>query len=111
MESITSFLKYVFRYRANVVDKVMFYVSVICIFTVITHVGYITSPEVALNTEKSIVIMFYGLFLLDLIRTGSSIYASRRINVSQYSGIAVVAGLFFIVLARVTDAGDRKSVV
>lgn len=105
MESIASFLKYVFRYRANVVDKVMFYVSVICILTVITHVGYITSPEIALYTEKSIVIMFYGLFLLDLIRTGSSIYASRRINVSQYSGIAVVAGLFFIVLARVTDAG------
>ncbi|WP_206366871.1 MULTISPECIES: TrkH family potassium uptake protein [Sphingobacterium] len=102
MESIASFLKFVFRYRKGIVDKIMFYVSMICALTVIVHVGYITNPDVAIYTKKSIFCMFYGLFLLELIRTGSSIYASRRINVSQYSGVVVVACLTFIMLARLS---------
>lgn len=103
MESITSFLKFVFRYRKGIVDKVMFYVSMICSLTVIIHVGYITNPQLAFYTEKSIIYMFYGLFVLELIRTGSFIYASRRINVSQYSGLVVLSCLFFIIVARVVD--------
>lgn len=102
MESIASFLKFVFRYRRGIVDKVMFYVSMVCALTVIVHVGYITNPNVALYTGQSIFCMFYGLFLLELIRTGSSIYAARRVNVSQYSGIVVLACLSFIVLARLS---------
>ena len=105
MESIASFLKFVFRYRQGIVDKVMFYVSMICALTVIVHVGYITNPDIASYTEKSIIVMFYGLFFMEFLRTGSSIYASRRINVSQYSGVIVVASLFFIVLARLSGFG------
>ena len=100
MESIASFLKFVFRYRKGLVDKVMFYVSMLCALTVILHVGYITNEDMAIHTRKAIFCMFYGLFFLELIRTGSSIYASRRINVSQYSGVVVVICLFFIMLAR-----------
>ena len=102
MESIASFLKFVFRYRKGIVDKVMFYVSMICALTVILHVGYITNPDLALYTKKAIIIMFYGLFCLEFIRTASSIYASRRrrITVSQYSGLIVLLCLLFIVFSR-----------
>lgn len=102
MESITSFLKFLFRYRKGIVDKVMFYVSMICSLIVIIHVGYITNPELAFYSEKSIIYMFYGLFVLELIRTLSFMYASRRINVSQYSSFVVVSCLFFIVVARIS---------
>ncbi|MCA5005885.1 ATPase [Sphingobacterium sp. WQ 366] len=99
---MASFLKFVFRYRQGIVDRVMFYVSMICALTVIVHVGYITNPNIALYTGQAIVIMFYGLFFMELLRTGSYIYASQRINVSQYSGIVVVTSIFVIVLARIS---------
>jgi trk system potassium uptake protein TrkH len=102
MDSIASFLKFVFRYRQGLVDKVMFYVSMICALTVIIHVGYITNPENAIYTRKSIFFMFYGLFFLEFIRTASSIYASRGINVSRYSGVVVLFSLSFIVFARLS---------
>lgn len=105
MESITSFLKFVFRYRKGIVDKVMFYVSMICTLTVIVHVGYITNPNIASYTQKAILYMFHGLFFLEIIRTGSSLYASRRVNVSQYSGVVVVCCLLFIFVARMSNAG------
>lgn len=104
MESIASFLKFVFRYRKGIVDKVMLYVSMISTLTVVIHVGYITNPNFAEYTQQAILYMFYGLFFLELIRTGSSIYASRRINVSQYSGVIVVSCLLFIFIARTSSA-------
>lgn len=104
MESIASFLKFVFRYRNTVVDKIMFYVSMICALTVIVHVGYIMNPDVAVYTRNAILCMFYGLFVLEISRTCSSIFALRRINVSHYSGLIVIACFFIISLARISSS-------
>src|SRR5690606_7887444 len=104
MDSIASFLKFLFRYRKGIVDRIMFYVSMICALTVIAHVGYITDPVMAGYTKRAIYCMFYGVSLLEVLRTGSYLYASRKINVSQYSGLAVVAILFLIILARLSSS-------
>jgi len=96
MANIISFIKFIFRYHNKVVDRILFYVSLLCALTMILHVGYITNPEIALHSKRVIIIMYYGLFLFEIIRTGSSILAARGINVSHYSGV-IVAGYFFLI--------------
>ncbi|MFZ4862742.1 TrkH family potassium uptake protein [Sphingobacterium sp. Mn56C] len=103
MAAILSFLKYVFRYRSKVVDQVMLYISLLCTFTVIIHVGYITDAAVGHKTQFAILCMFYGLFILEIVRTTSSIYVQRRINFSHYSGLGIIFYFFFISIARVGD--------
>jgi len=51
MDSIFSFLKYIFRYKKKTVDQIVFYVSLISAATMVVHVGYITDPEVAKLTD------------------------------------------------------------
>lgn len=80
----------------------MFYVSMICALTVLVHIGYITNPDIAEHTKVAIAGMFYGLFILACFRTGSSIFAFRRIAVSHYSGLAVIAYFLIIMLARIS---------
>lgn len=103
MESIASFLKFVFKYRLKVVGQIMFYVSMICALTVIVHVGYVTNPDVAVQTEKAILFMFYGVFVMETFRTFSSIFALRRIDISHYSGLIVIAIFLLVILARITS--------
>lgn len=100
MEAIKSFLKFVFKYRNKVVDRVVFYASMICTLTVIVHVGYITNPELAKVSSSAIIYMFYGLFFLELFRTPSSIFAHKKINVSHYSGLVVIVYFLMASLAR-----------
>ena len=88
------------------VDTIMFYVSMICALTVIVHVGYITNAEVANYTITAIKVMFYGLFLLEVFRTGSSIFALRKVNVSHYSGLIIVFYFLVIILARIGFFGE-----
>lgn len=102
MESIAGFLKFIFRYRYKMVDLIMFYVSMICAITVVVHIGYVTNPEIAVYTESAIVYMFYGLFLFECLRTGTSIFTFRKISVSHYSGLIVVVYFLVVVLARLT---------
>ncbi|MBE8722930.1 ATPase [Sphingobacterium sp. Ka21] len=102
MEVLVSFLKFVFTYRKKVVDQIMLYVSMICAFTVIVHVGYITDAGIALKTGTAILYMFYGLFVLELIRIASSIFVLKKINVSNYSGILVIFYFFFIMVSRIS---------
>ncbi|MBL1410535.1 ATPase [Sphingobacterium sp. C459-1T] len=100
---MADFLKFVFRYRYKAVDLIMFYVSMICALTVLVHIGYITNPQVAKHTKVAIIAMFYGLFLLECFRTSSSIFASRRIVVSHYSGLVVISYFLVIALSRLSD--------
>jgi Trk-type K+ transport system membrane component len=103
MKAIASFLRYVFRYRKEVVDQILFYVSLICVLTVTVHIGYITNPSIAQHTERAIYIMFYGLFVCELFRTLSSVFALSKINVSHYSGFVVIFYFAIIILLRLTD--------
>lgn len=80
----------------------MFYVSMICAFAVILHVGYITDPKIAKIFEVVIHGMFFGLFLLEGFRTVSSILVQKRIGVSNISGLVIIGYFFFITLARLS---------
>ncbi|MGJ1264033.1 TrkH family potassium uptake protein [Sphingobacterium spiritivorum] len=80
----------------------MFYVSMICAFAVILHVGYITDPKIAKVFEVVIHGMFFGLFLLEGFRTVSSILVQKRIGVSNISGLVIIGYFFFITLARLS---------
>lgn len=102
MKSIADFLKFVFRYRYKAVDVIMFYVSMICAFTVLVHIGYITNAQIAKHSKVAIVAMFYGLFALEFFRTASSIFAFRRITASHFSGIIVVAYFLIVALSRLS---------
>ncbi|TJZ59762.1 ATPase [Sphingobacterium olei] len=103
MEVLVSFLKFVFKYRKKVVNQIMFYVSMICAFTVIVHVGYITNADIAAKTEIAIRCMFYTLFFLEFIRITALIFVFKKINVSNYSGILVIFYFLFIMLVRVSN--------
>ena len=104
MKSIADFLKFVFRYRYKVVDLIMFYVSMVCALTVLVHIGYITNPDIAEYTKKAISAMFYGLFVLEILRTSSSIFAVKGIAVSHYSGIVVILYFLVILFSRITGS-------
>lgn len=80
----------------------MFYVSMICAFAVILHVGYITDPKIAKVFEVVIHGMFFGLFLLEGFRTLSSIYVQKRVGVSNISGLVIIGYFCFITLARLS---------
>lgn len=102
MKSIADFLKFVFLYRYKVVDLILFYISMICAVTVLVHVGYITNPDIALDTKKAIIAMFYGLFILESFRTSSSIYAFKSVKASHYSGIVIILYFLIVIFARLT---------
>src|SRR5690606_35963474 len=103
MKAIAGFLRYIFRYRKEAVDRIMFYVSLVCALTVIVHVGYITNPALAGYTDRAIHIMFYGLFVCELFRTLSSIFALNKIDVTHYSGLIVIFYFLLIGAVRILD--------
>ncbi|MVZ63559.1 TrkH family potassium uptake protein [Sphingobacterium humi] len=100
MDSLFRFLKFIFRYHNKAVDQVLFYISLICAVTMVFHVGYTTDPELAEITKKTVVFMYYGLFLFEAFRTVSSIWVARRINVSHYSGVFITGYFLIVTLAR-----------
>ena len=106
MESIASFLKFVFTYRNVVVDRIMLYISMIGGLLMIAHVGYITNPELANYTSGLIKWMFYGLFILEIFRTGSSIFVRRSIGVQHYSNFIVLACFLVVIFARLSGIGS-----
>jgi len=103
MGSFIDFLKFFFKYRGKIVNQIMLYVSMICALTVLIEFGYITNPSIAADLKKAVTIMFYGLFLLEVFRTVSSLLILKKLNVSLYSGIIVIAYFFVIILARSFD--------
>lgn len=100
MEAILSFFKFIIRYKNRLVDRIMFYVSLVCAFMAIIHVGYITDRELAVLTEKTVIGMFYVLFLLSAVRTAAAILVERKIRFSHVAGLLLAAYLLFILFAR-----------
>lgn len=105
MGSIISFLKFLFRYRAKIVDRTMFYVSMICAFIMLLHIGYITEREVADVSEEVVIGVFYFLFILSFLRTSLSFFADRKLDVSHLSGVVLLVYFLAIAVARVYDIG------
>lgn len=100
MNSLIGFLKFFFKYRNKVVDQIMLYVSMICAITVLVEVGYITNPDLAYHFKRAVICMFYGLFVLEILRTFTSIFALHKISFSHYSGLIVIGYFLIIVIAR-----------
>ncbi len=103
MGSIVSFFKYLIKYRTRLVDQVMFYVSMVCALVAITHLGYITDREIAAFSEKTVIGLFYFLFLVGALRTAAAILAQKKLNVSHIAGIALTTYCLFIVFARLNN--------
>src|SRR5690606_16941453 len=81
----------------------MFYLSLICVLTVIVHIGYIENPAIARYSEQAIYVMFYTLFFCEAVRTFSSIFASEKFTFAHYSGLIVIAYFTVIMLFRLLD--------
>ncbi|MFD1771724.1 TrkH family potassium uptake protein [Sphingobacterium suaedae] len=103
MEAIVSFFKFLIKYRNKLVDQVMFYLSMVCALMAITHIGYITDREVAHISERTVIGMFYFLFVLGAIRTAAAILTQRKINVSHISGLVLLTYFLFISFSRLTN--------
>jgi len=100
IDAILSFIRFVFKYKNGLVDKIMFYVSMMCAAIVIFNVGYVTDPVLGELLKKTIHYLFYVLFLMIALRESSSIYALKKIAVEHYSGLLILSYFIFILIAR-----------
>ncbi|WP_259179471.1 TrkH family potassium uptake protein [Sphingobacterium sp. BIGb0165] len=100
VDSILSFVRFVFKYKNGLVDKIMFYVSMICAAIVIFNVGYVTDPTLGILLGKTIHYLFFVLFFMIALRESSSIYALKKIAVEHYSGLFILIYFIFILIAR-----------
>ncbi|PUV23761.1 ATPase [Sphingobacterium athyrii] len=95
-----SFVRFVFKYKNGLVDKIMFYASMICAAIVIFNVGYVTDPILGILLGKTIHYLFFVLFFMIALRESSSIYALKKIAVEHYSGLLILIYFIFILIAR-----------
>jgi len=72
----------------------------ICAFAVIFNVGYVRDPELADLLDRIIHVMFYALFIMTGLRTASSIFALKKIEVEHYSGLVILTYFTVIIIAR-----------
>jgi len=100
VDSILSFVRFVFKYKNGLVDKIMFYVSMVCAAIVIFNVGYVTDPTLGTLLGKTIHYLFFVLFFMIALRESSSIYALKKIAVEHYSGLFILIYFIFILIAR-----------
>lgn len=97
MDAIIGFLKFLLKYRNKLVDRTMFYLSMICAVMTLAHIGYITDKQLAETSEHTVIGMFYFLFILSTLRTAAAILAERKINVSHISGLVLL--VYFILVS------------
>jgi len=90
IDSILSFIRFVFKYKNGLVDKIMFYVSMICAAIVLFNVGYVTDPALGKLLGKTIHYLFFVLFFMIALSESSSIYALKKIAVEHYSGLVIL---------------------
>lgn len=100
MDAIIGFLKFLLKYRNKLVDRTMFYLSMVCALMTLAHIGYITDKQLAETSEDTVIGMFYFLFVLGTLRTVASILAERKINVSHISGLVLLVYFFIISTSR-----------
>ncbi|MFD2896219.1 TrkH family potassium uptake protein [Sphingobacterium arenae] len=100
MAAIIGFLKFLLKYRHKLVDRTMFYLSMVCAVMTLTHIGYITDKQVVETSENTVIGMFYFLFILGTLRTVAAVLAQRTINVSHISGLVLFAYFLLISLSR-----------
>lgn len=100
MGSVISFLKFLLKYRNKLVDRTMFYLSMVCALMTLIHIGYITDKQLAETWESIVIGTFYFLFILGAIRTIAAILAERTINVSHIAGLVLLVYFLFVGVSR-----------
>lgn len=103
MGGIISFFRFLLKYRNKLVDRTMFYLSMVCALMTLAHIGYITDRQLAETSEDTVIGMFYFLFILGTVRTLAAILAERQINVSHISGLVLL--VYFVVISISRFAG------
>lgn len=105
MDAIIGFLKFLLKYRNKLVDRTMFYLSMICALMTLAHIGYITDKQLAETSEHTVIGMFYFLFILSTFRTAAAILAERKINVSHISGLVLLVYFLIVCVSRLAGWG------
>ncbi|RZF59003.1 ATPase [Sphingobacterium corticibacterium] len=96
------FFRFLLKYRHKLVDRTMFYLSMVCAIMTLAHIGYITDKQLAETSEDTVIGMFYFLFILGTLRTVAAILAERKINVSHISGLVLLVYFLLISVSRLT---------
>lgn len=94
------FLKFLLKYKNKLVDRVMFYLSMICALMTLAHIGYITDKQLAETSEDTVIVMFYFLFIVATLRTVAAVLAQKKINRSHISGLVLLLYFLMIVISR-----------
>ena len=105
MDAIIGFLKFLLKYRNKLVDRTMFYLSMVCALMTLAHIGYITDKQLAETSEDTVIGMFYFLFILGTLRTVAAILAERKINVSHISGLVLLVYFLIVSVSRLAGWG------
>ncbi|MGK6350477.1 TrkH family potassium uptake protein [Parapedobacter sp. DT-150] len=93
-------IKYIFKYREKVIDRVMLYVSLTCALVVLFHLGYNTDKATARQFTVITEWLFYGLFVLSISRTVLSIWVAKRVAMGHYGGLILMLYFLVVALAR-----------
>lgn len=100
MSVLLGFFKYLFKYRVKLVDRVLFYISLVCAMFVLVHAGYITDSNTAAITGRITVFLFYGLFALEFFYMLCSVLVFKPGNAVHYSRFVILIYFAVVALAR-----------
>lgn len=101
MSSILEFLKVLFKYQQNIVNRIVLYVSMVCTFMILLEFGYVTDQRLAAGLKVGVTFLFYSLFVLEVLRTVASVFVLKKVNFSHYADLVVILYFFVLFLARV----------
>lgn len=104
-----STLRYHIRHGRKNFDRVILYTSLVCSGIVLFHLGYDKEPGAARLIDKVITVAFFGLFLINALRTGLSIWAVKGLKMEHYAGIVLFLYLMIIGVAWLGGAGQSVS--
>lgn len=100
-----SALKFLFKYQQKLINRSMFYVSLLCLLLVLFHTGYNTNPSISAVFEEVIRWSFYLLLFLTGGSTLLSIYFNRKVNPEHIPALGLLGYFLIVALARNAGAG------
>ncbi|PVH25880.1 TrkH family potassium uptake protein [Sphingobacterium corticibacter] len=97
---MSELFQYIIRYKAQALDKIMFYLSLFCTAIILLHIGFVRDLFWANMLGQSAIILFYGLFSLEFIRLFASVFVLKKINVTHFSSVFLSAYMLFVIFVR-----------
>lgn len=105
MKAILELIRYFFKYRRGILNRIILHVSLACTFIILLKFGYVTGEKFDTSLSKVILALFYLLFVLLVFRSVFTIFILRKIDFSHYIGLGVVLYFLLLFLARVFELG------